>query len=737
MNYKYPILGSIESDKAFGGLCKKRLAISTITGSISVFVALLSNAAHSNQDKPLFQLSLEELMGLKVVSAASGFEQGLDRAPASVTVVTQEEWQAMGARTLSDILSYVGGVHNSPTTTGIATTKFSIRGIAGTWGQQVKIMLDGQPLNNHQDSGSLRGLRLPLQGLKQIEVVRGPGSAIYGADAFGGVINLVSDKGERNDNNVYLGAASWNTRDVGLRISAKTDALRYSVDFNYQHSDGDDSRIIESDLQSIFDQGLVTEASQAPSAFGSQYEIYSLNSHLAWGNFDLNAYHWDNRNFGFGAGVALALDPSGAGKSRQSLAGLSYDFANTLGAPGELKLHYNFKYQSTQSFLHVFPAGTTLPIGLDGNINFVAPQGITEFTDGFIGTPAQKSTKQSLRVEHLFTSGSHTLRWELGIETIDLRTSESKNFGPGILDGSQATVDGTLTNVSDTEYIYLGDQERETHFLSLQDQWSISESLQFTLGLRRDRVSDFGKTTNPRIGVIWNANDWLAVKSFSGTAFRAPSFVELYAKNNPATLGNDNLKPETLRMDEFGLSFDFTERAKLLSKINFYRYKANDIIETAARPEDDAQQVQNISLQRGRGVEFEAHWRPQSAFDLKFTWSRLDSKDSYGDAVIDEPHTLVKLTTSYNPTPNISVFAGIRHIGDRYRAIEDTRDGVDDYNLVDINFNFEKLLIESQVALRIDNIFNTDAREATNTSIANDFPLEERKVSVYLTVPLN
>lgn len=161
---------------------------------LSLFIGAFSQTAYTSENDPLFELSLEELLQIKVVTAASGYEQKLADAPGSVTVITKHEWQAAGARALEDVLDMVPGVHISKTTTGLVANKAVIRGISGTFGQQVLVLIDGVPIKYRQDSGQTVGSRIALAGFERVEVVRSPGSAIYGADAVGGVINLVSNK---------------------------------------------------------------------------------------------------------------------------------------------------------------------------------------------------------------------------------------------------------------------------------------------------------------------------------------------------------------------------------------------------------------------------------------------------------------------------------------------------------------------------------------------------------------
>lgn len=157
-------------------------------------IPLSATAASDN----LFDLSLKELLEVQTVTAASGFEQSIKDAPASVTIIAAAEWQARGAKNLSEALRGATSI-NLTAGAGDWESVIQIRGLSGESGHSVKILIDGVPINRIHD-GAVPRTTMPLHGFKRIEIVRSPGSAVYGADAFGGVINLVSySQGEQPD----------------------------------------------------------------------------------------------------------------------------------------------------------------------------------------------------------------------------------------------------------------------------------------------------------------------------------------------------------------------------------------------------------------------------------------------------------------------------------------------------------------------------------------------------------
>ena len=122
-------------------------------------------------------------------------------------------------------------------------------------------------------------------------------------------------------------------------------------------------------------------------------------------------------------------------------------------------------------------------------------------------------------MKHLFVAADdHTVRWEVGLEKQDYLATEKKNFGPTILNGTETEVNGTLTDVTHTPYVYMPPNKRDFVFASLQDQWQLTESLLLNIGARFDDYSDAGSTFNPRLGLTksWVLIYFIILFSFRG-----------------------------------------------------------------------------------------------------------------------------------------------------------------------------------------------------------------------------
>ncbi|MDX1451563.1 MAG: Plug domain-containing protein, partial [Oleiphilaceae bacterium] len=154
-------------------------------------------SASSIADNPfeggeLWGMSPEELGKIRLTSIATGTQTPIDKAAAVATVITQEDIKAMGATDLDQVLETVPGLHVTRGESGFFP-KYIIRGITSTSNPQALVLINGTPITSlvYGNRGNAWG-GMPIKSIERIDVIRGPGSALYGADAFSGVINITT-----------------------------------------------------------------------------------------------------------------------------------------------------------------------------------------------------------------------------------------------------------------------------------------------------------------------------------------------------------------------------------------------------------------------------------------------------------------------------------------------------------------------------------------------------------------
>ena len=672
-----------------------------------------------------------------VVSIATGYEQRISHAPSVASVLKADDIRKLGARTLSDVLEAIPGLH-----VGLSSDRFtpsySIRGISTFFNPHVLVLMNGVPIT--QLFGGDRGdmFELPVANISRVEVIRGPGSALYGADAFAGTINVVT-KSASEINGTEAGArvGSFDSADIWVLHGAKLGDWNLAFGIEAQHTNGDPDRIIAYDTQSFFDEPFVlgTNASLAPGPAETRRELINTHLELTRGDWAIRLWNWRLQDAGVGPGVAAALDPTGSVDEDNYLFDIYYQNPSFVGKWGlEARVNYFQTHDATQQVL--FPPGTVLPIGADGNINFAAPVGLVTFTDGYIGNPGVDEQRLALDLAMTYTGiTNHRLRFAAGGSSGELEANSTQNFGTGVIDGTVPVIDGTLTEVTGTPFIFIPDKSRVVKYVSLQDEWNVAPDWVFTGGLRYDHYSDFGSTVNPRLALIWNARYNLTAKLLYGRAFRAPAFFELYGINNPVALGNPSLQPETI--DTLELAFDWQPTLDTHTRLNIFSYDIDDLIEFVPDATGTTATAQNAGGQRGHGLELEASWKVRRNVTLwgNFAWQQPENKQT-DTRVADVPGHQIYLGLDWDFAPQWSLNGQINHVADRQRIPADPRPDLNDYTTVDLTLQRNEALRGLDLALSIRNLFDEDVREPSpgdpaypqGSAIPGDYPGEGRSL---------
>lgn len=524
------------------------LAVAALAMAIACSVNCL---AASSEDDLLLSFGEEEFL-----SIATGQKQLIAKAPAVASVITAEDIETLGASTLEEVLETVPGVHVSLSSTYLSPI-YSIRGIYTDKNPQVLMLVNGVPLTNAHFGDRGGRSSFPVRDIARIEVIRGPGSAVYGADALAGVINVITKSAEQIGGTEFgVRAGSFDTTEGWLLNGTQWGELEVAFSLQTLSTDGDDGRRVGSDAQSVFDAATApffASVSRAPGPLETgNPEAIDLRLDLKYRNLQLRAWNWRQDNTGVGPGLALALDPKGGADGDNYLFDLSYQIRD-IAPDTTLELRAAYMDINIQTKQTLFPAGAVLPIGDDGNLN-INQFSLVRFSDGYIGNP--EFYEEHTRLDAILNWNGlekHSIRVATGYNQQQESGRETKNFGPGVLDINDrrcraplCVVDGTLTNVSHTPYIFIEDQDRDVWYASLQDQWQIANDWNLTAGVRYDDYSDFGSTVNPRVALVWDTSTDLTTKLLYGRAFRAPLVRGTVRDQQPGRARQSGSRPRDL-----------------------------------------------------------------------------------------------------------------------------------------------------------------------------------------------
>ncbi|MCV2366527.1 TonB-dependent receptor plug domain-containing protein [Roseateles oligotrophus] len=455
----------------------------------AVLFATSTNLACAVAATPLMELSLEDLLQVRI-TAATLTEASLTTVPASATVFVREQIQQLGVKTLEELMNHVPGYQSFLIDDANALYSSRSRRIAFAT-REVLVILDGQRLN-HDTFGGSNDNNLPLANVARVEFLRGPGSAIYGANAFLGVINIITSK-TLNDAAVSL---------VGAR--------KIYSEINASHA-------FDNGLQtSIFIQG-VNGKGEKQSVFAPAEGKFTnvqpdrsdqvINWNAQWGEWALQAHYANSRVDG-GYVIGSANDDDNKLRTRTSFWAMNYRHQISDGWLVSSRI-----FNSNFSNLYQFRQTTA---------------------------PAIASSISSGRE----IGSENRLSWHQGKADALLGFDYSHNSGDAQAQiwlppaAPQASIDAIPST------------KRNVAALYAQWQDDFFDGLSYIMGVRHDQYSDIGGNTSPRLGLIWKMNLKNTLKILYGEAFRAPAYNELGYKNNFFQVGNPNLTPELAKTTE-------------------------------------------------------------------------------------------------------------------------------------------------------------------------------------------
>lgn len=678
--------------------------IGAMVGLLALMFISNSHADYDDDDEE----TLVELYGdEEIISIATGSAQPISRAPAVATVITAKDIKEIGATDIDEALETVPGLHVARRGFGYNPI-YTFRGVYSLENPQVLMLVNGISINNLYvgDRGQAWG-GFPVESISRIEVIRGPGSAVYGADAFAGVINIITkDASEIDGVEVGSRLGSFDTRDAWALYGGEVGGFDVAFSAEFRDTDGQDEDI-DADAATL--QGT----SLAPDSVNTGTENFDTRLTISKNNWKFRTGLQRRRDVETGTGIAEALDPNGEFKSDRWNADLTYHnpvFTDAWDVTAQIS-YLNATQEITDDLI-IFPPGSTLGAS-------------PPFPDGVIGNPELWERHWRYNIAGIFTGfDNHTIRSGIGYTHQEIyKVEEENNFSPlGFL---------TLTDVSDTPSVFLPEKHRNNSFAFVQDVWQLSNDWELTAGLRYDDYNDFGDTWNPRLALVWAARHDLTAKLLYGEAFRAPSFAEFRNQNNPVALGNSELDPEEIETLE--LAFDYRPKSNLKLGLNLFRYEWDDIIRFT--PDGGGSlTAQNIGEQEGYGAEFELDWTINRSFSLVGNYAFQDSEDKdLNENSGNAPRHQFYVRAEWEFLPDWHISPQWNFVMDRERVDGDARSDIDDYDIFDVTLRTNTFSNRWELALSARNLFNKRAFEPTpngafGAAIPGDLPLAKRSV---------
>ncbi|HEI8865638.1 TPA: TonB-dependent receptor [Serratia odorifera] len=567
-----------------------------------------------------------------MVVTASGYEKKITNAAASVSVISQQELQANKYNDLGEALRAVEGVDVESSTGKTGGLEISIRGMPASY---TLILIDGVRQNGSSDvtpngfSAMNTSFMPPLTAIERIEVIRGPMSTLYGSDAIGGVVNIITKQ------STDIWSTSINT-GINLQESRR---WGNSTVANFWSSGPLVPEILDMQVR-----GSTTQRQ------GSS--ITSLNDTAV----TRVPYPTEAENYNFG--TRLDLKTGGSDTIWLDFDTASQRYNNNDGQLGSLTGGYDktLRYQRQKVTLG---HNTTLPIGIwKSTLSWnettnkgrqLAAASLTPAKASLAGNPRELKNTNVIIDSLLLTPLGDAHLLTLGGEFWDAKMK-----------------DGVVIANSGKSF------HQKSWSAYAEDEWRIVEPLALTAGTRYEHHEVFGGHLSPRAYLVWNmADDW-TLKGGVTTGYKAPSLSQLHSGISGVTgqgtinsVGNPDLKPEKSTSFEAGLYYE--NNAGLNANITgFYTDYRSKIVSYAI--DDHTRSYSNSGKARTDGIEFATSfplWSDIWNLSLNYTYTRSEQQDgdNKGAPLSNTPKHVANTRLSWQATETMNAWLNARYRG--------------------------------------------------------------------------
>ncbi|WP_229455696.1 TonB-dependent siderophore receptor [Massilia sp. KIM] len=560
-------------------------------------LALLWSAAPARATTPdLAQVPLEALMGMKMVKAASKFEQLISEAPAAAVVLSSNDIRAHGWRTLADALASLPGLF---ATEDRNYSYLGARGFLrpGDYNSRFLLMIDGVRTNDAVYDQAMIGNEgmVDMDLVQRIEFIPGAGSAVYGSSALFGVINVVTRDGNAlAGTRVALGAGSAGERRV-----------RASYGWHGQHG-GDllmSASVLTRDGESLYYPEFDTPEQNHGRVAGRDGEqARQFLFKASYGGWTVSANHVHRTKM---------------------LPTASYETAfgapnRTMDAHGVLQLGY----------------ARNLAQGVN-----LAAQGLWGRAD-YLGH-YYYATGPEGEVAPNVDGGKG--RWA----GLNLHATITRFAGHKIVLGADFQHDTRRDqfNFDSAPYAVLMDTRHPANRrgLFVEDEMRLGEQVLLNASLRRDRHGTGARSTSPRVALLYRFSPGNTAKLIYGRAFRVPNAYEMYYEvisEDGGQLANTALAPERISTLEAVLEHAFGASGH--ARLSLFSYRMRDLISQEADADSGMLVFRNIDRASARGLEasLEQVYASTARLRASYTWQRAE--DGHGQLLGASPRHMAK-----------------------------------------------------------------------------------------------
>lgn len=582
-----------------------------LLAAITVFV--MGGVTAQAEELPVYSFD-------EVVVTATRTENDVKKVPASTQVITQEDIKRGGATSVRNALSMYANIFQ----------KSKVRGgghdiiIRGMETKHSLVMVNGRRISNEADANGLGNAmsldRININDVEKIEIVRGPSSALYGSEAMGGVLNIITKPSKEQ---TLLTGLEHTSEDTSHWWHADTGRI------------GNFSMTLDARFNKINRSMLDTATESDPYGTAQTYNAslnYYVNDH-SYVNAYMDYYSQHLKtDMGTPAMKPITLTTS---SGKMSLSGQA--MLEGTGSKAFKQKNYGISWNGKtdkndwqiQAYMSKFNWSTTSstkvlgsipPAGMEGMFNYLLQKKNTyDFNHDEHNMWAIEG-RDSLRVNdhHRVTFGAEYVK--------------DKVAGTGL--GSNG--DGVHSITENGKTKSSSEKTLSSYAAYLQDEIEYGKWF-IVPAIRYDHHSAYGSHTSPKIGVTYNATDHFRIKANYGDGFKAPSVSQLYydldmemGRGNWVHLtGNTNLKPEKSKSWDLGVEVEF---GKGYGSLTYFDNDVDNLIASIPKGKDSnghkLHRYENVNKARIKGLENTLGYRFNDTLEFKVTSTLLDAKDT-------------------------------------------------------------------------------------------------------------
>lgn len=684
--------------------------------ALLTFYGISSNATAQLANEDIFELSLNELLN-EEVTTASNRKELLSKAPATVIVLDKKAIRNRGYENLSEALSDLPGMEMVYTYGDTYYLNY-MRGYRYTIGTPYLVMIDGVTINSLYFNKTTQLSAFPISSVERIEVVYGPASSVYGANAFMGVVNVITqttqsdessftaiNKVDSDGNYVLDYAAHLKLNTVSARFALHYEDAelndRVNNESNYWLSDKHYNSALWGQLQS--NAGLV------PTHFSSPIKHVGFDGEIRYNDFKLSAFYLKENN---GYGLVYPIDK--------------------LPAPGNWPL---YQYNIEASYQHVFSerlaSKTRISYtsdGVEGSAYDLEAWNVTNTSDelttiGGIGL----APNESARMVHFQHWLSKNKAWSFS-QDFEYKHSENLALNSGIKysrkDLQKAydqTYSGPISPLANTYQLpeqpsnsYGNTENRviwQDYGVYLQSSYQVNPHHNVNIGVRYDHNNEYGSNTSLRSAYIYNRDKW-NIKLMYGEAYHVPTPRSLYGAWSGS--GADaNLSPESSDTIELSTRYSQATASHLIS---LYAIDNSDTIVNVAGGAKNIGARQILGLDYHLTSSFETKWSGPlqlSLYATHYFHIREDVYDSVAETKIGEQDigdiakNKLWLIADWQPIENTNINLTGRFVDKRNTVNSNPLGNIPGYGVVDLTINYQLPSISGlSLSVKVYNLFD-------------------------------